>query len=259
MSLPAELPFCVERDVTIAASRATVFRYFTDSERWAAWWGAGSHIDPRPGGTLRICYPGGTATASGVVVELVAGERIVFTFGFDYPGAPIGPGGSRVTITLTEVRDGIRVQLRHDVADERTRDGNVAGWRYHMAVFAHVVADDQHANAAGLIDGYLAAWSEPDAARRLAALAASCTEAVEYRDRYGVASGLADLDGHLAAAQRHLPSRLERDGAVRHAEGIALVDWLARRADGEVAARGTSVIELGPDGRIIRVTGLWRD
>jgi uncharacterized protein YndB with AHSA1/START domain len=259
MSLPSELPFCVERDVTIAASRATVFRYFTDSQRWAAWWGPGSHIDPRPGGALRICYPGGTATASGEVVAIIPGERVVFTFGFDHPGAPIAPGASRVTITLTEVRGGIRVQLRHDVTDEGTRDGSLAGWRYHMAVFAHVVADDQHAGVAVIVDGYLAAWSELDAAARRACLAATCAETVEYRDRYGIAAGVADLDGHLTAAQRHLPSRLERDGAVRHAEGIALVDWLARRADGEVAARGTSVLELGPDGRIARVTGLWRD
>ena len=25
-------------------------RYFTDNTRWAAWWGPGSTIDPRPGG-----------------------------------------------------------------------------------------------------------------------------------------------------------------------------------------------------------------
>ena len=36
--------------VRIEADRETVFRYFTDSGRWAAWWGAGSTIDPRPGG-----------------------------------------------------------------------------------------------------------------------------------------------------------------------------------------------------------------
>jgi uncharacterized protein YndB with AHSA1/START domain len=259
MSLPTELPFCVERDVVIAARRATVYRYFTDSERWAAWWGPGSHIDPRPGGALLIRYPGGSATASGHVVELVPGERIVFTFGFDYPDAPIAPGGSRVTVTLSEVPGGIRVQLRHDVADERTRDGNAAGWRYHMAVFAHVVADDQHAGAAAIIDGYLAAWSEPDAASRRAALAATCAAAITYRDRYGVATGLADLDGHIAAAQIHLPSRLEREGDVRQAEGVAIVDWLARRDGGAVAARGTSVLDLDGDGRIARVTGFWRD
>ena len=31
----------VERTVTIAARRETVFGFFTDSARFAAWWGAG--------------------------------------------------------------------------------------------------------------------------------------------------------------------------------------------------------------------------
>ena len=36
------LEHSLERTVFIAATRATVFRFFTDSERFAAWWGAGS-------------------------------------------------------------------------------------------------------------------------------------------------------------------------------------------------------------------------
>ena len=47
------LTFVVERTVLIAARRETVFDYFTDSARFAAWWGKGSTIDPRPGGALR--------------------------------------------------------------------------------------------------------------------------------------------------------------------------------------------------------------
>ena len=47
----------LERVVEISARRDTVFRYFTDSERCAAWWGSGSTIDARPGGSVRIRYP----------------------------------------------------------------------------------------------------------------------------------------------------------------------------------------------------------
>ena len=258
MPIPNELPFRVERDIVICATRATVFRYFTDSERFAAWWGAGSRIDPRPGGAMRIVYPGGS-TAEGEVLEVVPGERIVFTYGYDRPDTPIAPGASRVTVTLSDGPGGTRVLLRHDVTDAATRDGHIAGWRYQMAVFGHVVASEQHAGADAVIDGYLAAWSETDAAARRAALAAGCTEDVAYRDRYGIASGLADLDGHIAAAQIHLPARLERDGAIRLSSGMAIVDWVARKAaDADPVARGTSVVELAPDGRIARVTGFWR-
>jgi len=39
----------LEVTVHIEAQPETVFSYFTDSVRWAAWWGAGSTIDARPG------------------------------------------------------------------------------------------------------------------------------------------------------------------------------------------------------------------
>jgi uncharacterized protein YndB with AHSA1/START domain len=250
------LPFSLDREVVICATRATVFRYFTESERWARWWGAGSRIDARSGGEMLIVYPGGN-TAQGTVELVEPVDRIVFTYGYDRPGTPIPPGGSRVTITLTEVPGGTRVVLHHDVATEAARDEHVAGWRYQMAVFADVVTRDLFAGQAGTIDSYLALWSEREPGARRTALAALCTPDVVYRDRYGCASGRDDLDGHIAAAQRHLPSTLERDGDVRFTLGVVLVDWQAVK-DGAPAARGTSVIELAPDGRIARVTGFWR-
>ena len=63
------LPFQVERAVIIRATPETVFRFFTDTEYWARWWGAGSTIDPRPGGRVLIRYPGGNE-ASGEVLEI---------------------------------------------------------------------------------------------------------------------------------------------------------------------------------------------
>ena len=38
----------LDRAVVIEAPQEVVFRYFTDEKRWAAWWGTGSTIDPRP-------------------------------------------------------------------------------------------------------------------------------------------------------------------------------------------------------------------
>ena len=84
-----------------------------------------------------------------------------------------------------------------------------------------------------------------------------CSETVLYRDKFGHATGIADLDGHIAAAQIHLPSKLERDGEPRATLGMALVDWIAT-ADGKQLARGTSLLELDADGKIARVTGFWR-
>src|SRR5258705_10635808 len=147
-------PFSIDRDIVICATRATVFRYFTDPERWAQWWGKGSRIDPRPGGEVLIQYPTGDR-AQGSVVEIDAPNRFVFTFGYDRPNTPIPPGGSRVTITVSDAAGGTRVQLHHDVGSAAVREEHVAGWRYHMGVFAAVVAAEPHPGPVGQTDRYL--------------------------------------------------------------------------------------------------------
>jgi uncharacterized protein YndB with AHSA1/START domain len=248
----------LERSVLISATRRTVFSYFTDSRRFADWWGEGSSIEGRAGGALRIRYPNG-ATASGRVLELVPHERVVFTFGYDEPGKPIPPGGSRVTVTLEDRPRGTLLTLRHELADAAVRDQHVQGWRYQLALFANVAARDQHAGLAGLVDRYFSAWSEEDEARRQAELRATATEDVAFKDAFSCTEGLLDLAAHLAAARMHMPGvRLERDGEVRQCQGTAIVDWLARAADGQERGRGTNVFDLAPDGRITRVVGLWR-
>ena len=80
----------LDRTIVINAPREAVFRYFTDSARWATWWGAGSTIDSRPGGRIYIRYPEGTEVA-GEVIEVRPPERIVFTYGY-VSGSPIPAG-----------------------------------------------------------------------------------------------------------------------------------------------------------------------
>ena len=72
------LPHSLDRTVTIQASPETVFRFFTDSARWAAWWGPGSSIDARPGGAVHIRHPNGVENA-GQVLEIAPPESISFT------------------------------------------------------------------------------------------------------------------------------------------------------------------------------------
>lgn len=245
----------LERSVLIRASASTVFRFFTDSRRFADWWGAGSRIDPRPGGSVVIVYPNGV-TASGEVLELAEGRLIVFTYGYDDPGKPIRPGGSRVTISLKEGPRGTLVRLLHELPDKAARDQHVPGWRYQLAVFANVVAREQHGGAAAAVDAYLAAWGEADRAQRLSALAAVVTPEVSFRDAFGCTRGCEDLADHIGAVQVHMPGvRLERVGDVRQCQGTALVDWIALAADGAPRGRGTNVFELGPDGRIEGAVG----
>ena len=247
----------VERTILILAQRETVFRYFTDSERFAAWWGAGSTIEGRVGGAMRIRYPNGE-TASGEVLEIVPGEFIAFSYGYDTPGKPIPPGGSRVTVALQSRRGGTLVTLRHEVADTQTRDAHVAGWRHQMAVFSTVVAADQHAGLARVLDRFFAAWNERTSEAVGAALEASVAEDVEYRDAFGALFSREELAAHLALVPVFMPGlTLKRAGEPRQCQGWGLVDWVAEGPDGTTKAKGTNVFTLAPDGRLQRVTGLW--
>ena len=251
------LDHVLDRTVTIAARRETVFRYFTDSERFAAWWGAGSRIEPKPGGAVYIRYPN-AVVAGGEVVEIAPVERVVFTYGFE-SGQPIPIGASRVTITLEETARGTVVRLHHALPTAAVRDEHVQGWRYQLAVFANVVAAEAHAGTGALADRFFALWGETDAERRRSELEALAIDALAFRDPYSCTDGLDDLNAHIAAAQRFMPGVvLAREGEARQCQGIAIVDWSAKGRDGNPRGKGSNVLELAPDGRIARVTGIWR-
>jgi uncharacterized protein YndB with AHSA1/START domain len=250
------LDHALERTLVIAARRETVFRYFTDAERFAAWWGKGSTIEPRPGGRVHVRYPNGIV-GGGEVREVSPPERIVFTYGYE-SGEPIPIGASRVTVTLEATKDGTRLHLRHELPTASSRDQHVQGWRYQLAVFANVVAADEHARADDRVDRFFAVWQEPAASARRAALAAICTEDLVFRDAFSCTAGIDDLAAHLAAVQQHMPGvRIERQGKGRQCQGTAAVDWAAVAADGTPRGKGTNVFDFAPDGRIARVVGLW--
>jgi uncharacterized protein YndB with AHSA1/START domain len=256
-SILGKLEFTVARELVIRAPRTTVFRYFTDSERWAKWWGSGSTIDGRAGGAVKIVYPGATV-ASGEVLEIRPPERIVFSYGYEGAGKPIAPGASRVTIQLAEHALGTKLTFLHEVADGPTRDHHLQGWRYQLAVFANVVANEAHAGAAAQADRWFAAWNEADAGARSRAFAALVAKDVLFTDAYSCTRGLDDLDAHVSGAKVHMPGiTLARAGEPRHCQGTALVDWIAKKGDGSQLSKGTSVFEFTADGRIARVVGFW--
>jgi len=251
-----DLPHTLDRSILIRAPRATVFSFFTDSSRWAAWWGTGSTIDPVVGGTVHIRYPNGIE-AGGAVLEIEAPDRIVFSYGFA-SGTPMPLGASRVRITCEDEAGATRVRLHHALADAAARDEHVQGWRYQLSVFANVVAGVVNGGVAGKVDTWFAAWAEPDAAAREAMLASVAVPGVQFRDQYSCVDGMQELLPHIAAAQKFMPGlRLERDGDVRHCQGIVLANWTAVGADGQPRGRGTNVFSMDADGRIESATGLW--
>jgi uncharacterized protein YndB with AHSA1/START domain len=250
-------PELVERTISIEASRDLVFRFFTDPVRWAAWWGAGSTIEPRVGGHVHIRYPDGTE-AAGEVLEIQAPERLSFSYGF-VSGTPFPAGSTRVTIELRQDGDLTRLGLRHELPDAAMAAEFTQGWRFQLSLFSNLITSELHAEAPRLVDEWFAVWAEPDAGTRQRTLERIATADVRHRDRFSAIDGIDDLNPHIAAAQRFMPGiRMERQGEVRTCQGTALADWVALAAEGQSRGAGTNVFVFGADGRIRSVTGFWR-
>lgn len=244
----------LERSVVIQASRETVFLFFTDSARWAKWWGAGSSIEAHAGGKVFIRNPGGVEVL-GEILEVVPPERIVFTYGYA-SGKPILPGSSRVSIVLETCEAGTRLHLLHEFAEATSRDEHVQGWRFQLSLFANLVSDEVFVGAASLVDGWFEAWAVTDERARNEAFAKIATPDVCFRDSFSLLDGLADLSAHAGAAQRFMPGvRMRRKGEPRHCQGVVLADWIVSGADGREQMSGSNVFVLGLDRRINCATG----
>jgi len=247
----------LDRAISINAGRETVFRFFTDPVRWAAWWGAGSTIDPQPGGRILIRYPDGTE-ATGEVIEMRPPEKISFSYGF-VKGTPIPPGGSSVSIVLEDRSGATDLHLSHEFADAALREEFVQGWRYQLSLFSNIVANEVNAGAAAIIDAWFEAWREPDPAIRERTITRIAAPSLRFRDRFSATDGIADLLPHIAASQRFMPGiRMERRGDLRHCQGTALVEWAALTGDSQERGAGTNVFVFDHLGRIEAVTGFWR-
>jgi uncharacterized protein YndB with AHSA1/START domain len=250
-----ELPYDLQRTVLIKATPEAVFRFFTDSGRWASWWGAGSTIDATPGGKVYIRHPNGIES-SGEVLEVDPPGLIAFTYGFE-SGNPIPPGSSRVTIRLEAESGGTRLHLLHEFGEDGPRDAHVQGWRFQLALFSNAVANEVYANAASAVDAWFGAWVIADNKAREEALVAIVTAGVSFRDRYSLLEGLEDLVAHTGAAQRFMPGiRMERKGDVRHCQGVVLADWVAIDGEKKESMSGTNVFVFAADGKIESVVGV---
>lgn len=114
----------------IAAEPAAVYRYLTESDRWARWQGADATVEPIPGGLFRMRMGTGQM-ARGEFVELVPDRRVVFTWGWvDHPGVP--PGSTVVEIDLAPDDGGTLVRLTHRQLPPEETGQHEAGWDHYL-------------------------------------------------------------------------------------------------------------------------------
>jgi hypothetical protein len=170
------------------------------------------------------------------------------------------PGSTTVEITLTSVGEGTQVTLRHrDIPEAEMIWGATQGWRFSLATLADRAAAAQVGDRLeSLVDAWVQAWAERDAAARLALLERCFAQDGTFRDQFAVAEGRAALDERIATGLAFgPPATLERAGPVQHCQGAIRFAWRIRSADGGVLGSGTNFGELTLAGQLGSVVGFW--
>lgn len=114
----------------IAAPPSVVYGYLTESDKWARWQGIAAEVHARPGGSFLLSMANGLK-ASGRFIELVPGQRVVFTWGWiDHPSLP--PGSSTVEIALVPDDQGTLVRLTHSGLPAEEVPVHRRGWGHYL-------------------------------------------------------------------------------------------------------------------------------
>jgi uncharacterized protein YndB with AHSA1/START domain len=125
----------VEREISIAASPDTVWRFLVEPDKAARWMGRSVSFDPRPGGLYRVeVIPG--HTARGEFVALDPPRRLVFTWGWEPGGLKANPvlsGSTTVEIELVPNGDGTTLRFRHrGLPGAEAVQSHAHGWDHYL-------------------------------------------------------------------------------------------------------------------------------
>jgi len=134
----------VRRELEIAASPETVWRFLVDPELSTRWWGASVVADGRPGGAYRVEVTPGNV-ARGEYLELDPPRRLVYTFGWESGrgdmAALIPPGSTVVEIDLVPSPTGTTLRLLHRGLPGRAQaESHAEGWRHYLGRLALAAA-----------------------------------------------------------------------------------------------------------------------
>jgi uncharacterized protein YndB with AHSA1/START domain len=124
-------------EITIGAPPSTVFEYLVNPQKMIEWMGTEASLQPETGGEYRVLC-GGVNPSAGEFVEVVANERVVFTFGWDVPDHPIPAGSTQVEITLRPIGESTLLRLVHRGLPDDAIGDHLRGWEYYLARLVQV-------------------------------------------------------------------------------------------------------------------------
>ena len=109
-----------------------------------------------------------------------------------------------------------------------------------------------------IVDRHLAAYCEPDAARRAELVAAAWAPNGTLMDPPFDGTGHEAIAALTDTVLAHFPGHtFRRTTAVDHHHGVGRYGWELVAPDGAVSVGGIDVVDLAPDGRLQRVVGFF--
>src|SRR6516165_10277532 len=121
----------IEKSVLVPLSADETFALLTEPERLRRWQVVAARMDLRAGGDYRwTVVPG--ANATGTIVEVESGKRLVMSWGWEEGGGSPGPGGSTITVTLEPAEGGTKVRLVHEGLTAEEEEAHAHGWEHFM-------------------------------------------------------------------------------------------------------------------------------
>lgn len=141
------MPSTIRLHRVIPAKPAKIYRAFLEPDALASWlppYGftcTVHELDPQVGGKHRMSFrnftTGNSHSFGGTYLELVAGERLVYTDSFDDPGLP---GEMKVTVELKAVSVGTEVNIEQQgVPDVIPPEACYLGWQESLRKLARLV------------------------------------------------------------------------------------------------------------------------
>jgi uncharacterized protein YndB with AHSA1/START domain len=141
------MPNTVHLHRVLATSPEKAYRAFIEADALAKWLPPNGftctvhHLEPKVGGTFKMSFrnftTGNGHTFGGEYLELVPGERLIYTDRFDDPNLP---GEIRVTVRLKKVLVGTEVNIEQaGLPDAIPPEACYLGWQESLRNLARLV------------------------------------------------------------------------------------------------------------------------
>ena len=126
-------PLVVQREMHIAAPRATVFAFLTDPEKIVSWIGAEATTEAHPGGLYLVKgVREASNVARGTFREVVPVHRLAYSFGWE-GRQEVPPGSSLIEIDLFEQDGGTLLRMTHSGLPNAAQCANHnRGWAHYL-------------------------------------------------------------------------------------------------------------------------------